>query len=352
MKYFSSRGRKQFATKYGIPFLLVFAALYALFRLYGQYEQDLSYFLLLVKCKLAIDGKIAKLSNSYTHHPLQKPLQLNVSTSVSRIPKIIHQMWKDKTSISSDMKGWMKECQDLNEDYTFKFYDDGDLNRFVESNYPEYWVVFKALSGVWMADMARLLIIYHYGGIYMDMDFYCHRPFSCIEEIPHIKKHMQKDEDRDTLIVSLEPAMHSIILYNNSRVVIQDFLMTTPKNPFFKWLLDDRNAHATELGKKPFSYSIQKDIDRYKQESLSKHHNAGRLLPSVACTFYVLLFILMHFVVLLIFEYQLFIFVFKLCLFCRTYNRAAVRHSAPVNGLLQQRYLHEVQRVGCFRKGK
>ena len=54
-------------------------------------------------------------------------------------------------------------------------YYDKDLLEFVETYYPEYLALYKSLKGVYMADMARVLVIYHYGGTYMDLDFYCHR---------------------------------------------------------------------------------------------------------------------------------------------------------------------------------
>lgn len=54
-------------------------------------------------------------------------------------------------------------------------YYDKDLLEFVKTNYPEYLALYQSLKGVYMADMARVLVIYHYGGIYMDLDFYCHR---------------------------------------------------------------------------------------------------------------------------------------------------------------------------------
>ena len=250
--------------------------LYLIWRLYMQ---DISYFLQLVSCNVFLNGINANLS--------KKPLPLapflpagNFSSTASknRIPKIIHQMWKDRKSITSEMNTWVSGCKALNPDYDFKFYDDEDLRNFVETTYPEYWGVYKSLTGVWMADMARLLIIYHYGGIYMDLDFYCVRPFSCIEKFSKVENLLSKKAtDSDLMIVSLEPSMHSVVLYNKTRVVIQDFFMTTPKHPFFKWLLDDRNSQQTALGRKPFSYSVDKDIDRFKQEHQKRHNDSSGL---------------------------------------------------------------------------
>mmetsp|Transcript_34327 Transcript_34327/g.47189 ORF Transcript_34327/g.47189 Transcript_34327/m.47189 type:complete len:219 (-) Transcript_34327:137-793(-) len=102
----------------------------------------------------------------------------------------------------------------------------------------------------------------------MDMDFYCHRPFSCIENLPMVKSILLNNErSNDIMIMSLEPLMHSVVLYNSTRVVIQDFFMITPKHPFIQWLLDDRNSKKDALGKKPFSYSLNKDIDRFKESN-------------------------------------------------------------------------------------
>lgn len=63
----------------------------------------------------------------------------------------------------------------VNPDHVFKMYYDADLLEFVKNNYPEYLELFQSLKGVYMADMARVLVIYHFGGIYMDLDFYCYR---------------------------------------------------------------------------------------------------------------------------------------------------------------------------------
>ena len=70
----------------------------------------------------------------------------------------------------------------MNPDHEFRMYYDADLVVFVEKEYPQYLPLFLALKGVYMADMARVLVMYHYGGIYMDLDFYCHRPFTCLIE--------------------------------------------------------------------------------------------------------------------------------------------------------------------------
>jgi hypothetical protein len=136
-----------------------------------------------------------------------------------------------------------------------------------------------------MADMARLLLIYHYGGIYMDTDFYCHRPFShlidnviqTMHSIPSFHEYLTNNLSKDLLVVSLEPKVHANLFRHKERVLIQDFFLATPKHPFFKWLLDDRNNKSQMIDysyvKGPFSYAIEKDVDLYRQVMVTGNKN-------------------------------------------------------------------------------
>jgi hypothetical protein len=139
-----------------------------------------------------------------------------------------------------------------------------------------------------MADMARVLLSYHYGGIYLDLDFYCHRPYHClinkaieqanmmlsqrrltgiITRENHSEIRSTKKVLKDVLVVSREPELHAILMHNKPRIIIQDFFMTTPKHPFFLWFLEDRLAlfhmDRNSFPSGPFSYHIEGYIDSY-----------------------------------------------------------------------------------------
>merc|ERR1711871_1058133 len=109
------------------------------------------------------------------------------------------------------------------------------------------------------------------------MDFFCHRPFSCLEDIIRTELHDYKSPN--LLVVSREPIMHAHLFRKKDRVVIQDFYLATPKHPFLKWLLDDRvEKYKKNQGEKgPFSYSIEKDIDRYRALEIMKLANSSSL---------------------------------------------------------------------------
>lgn len=195
----------------------------------------------------------------------------------SIFPLLIHQTWKSKkTPLTSDLSKWISGCKAVNSQFKFTLFDDSDLVEFVNVNYPEYYTMFRSLHGVYMADMARLLLIYHYGGIYMDTDFYCRRPFKCLidQTMNYIHSNQKFNEvmnktKLDILVVSQEPFTHSVLFRKKERVIIQDFFLATEKHPFFKWLLDFYNdkylADMSHPMKGPFSYSIENDIDAYRK---------------------------------------------------------------------------------------
>lgn len=203
--------------------------------------------------------------------PIQIPIRYANGTQIrydTIMPRMIHQTWKTGSSPPAETIRWRQGCKEVNRDYEFRMYDDDDLLAFTVKYYPEYLPLFRSLHGVYMADMARILVTYHYGGIYMDLDFYCQRPFHCLDSLISNLAKQIAPEQKDILAVSLEPRVHATIFRNKERVVIQDFYMATPKHPFFKWFLDDRKSkfdndpsHPT---KGPFSYSIEKEIDEYK----------------------------------------------------------------------------------------
>ena len=219
------------------------------------------------------------LTSSAVHVPISafpRP-ELRVSNG-SRFehtfPKLIHVMWKNDNSPPPETTRWQSGCQALNEDMEVRRYNDDELLRFVTKEYPEYLPLFSKLRGVHMADMARVLVTYHFGGLYMDLDFYCVRPFRCLSQfLPN-----EIGPNDHILLVPLETRMHSTVFRDKERVVIQDFFLATPKHPFFKFLLDDRMAAYNEdpehHAKGPFGYHIEEDVDKF-WNSISKSSSEG-----------------------------------------------------------------------------
>ena len=58
-----------------------------------------------------------------------------------------------------------------NPNYEYLFFDDVDVDRFVQSHYVEYWDTFQRLTPrIKQIDLFRYLAVLHHGGFYLDMD--------------------------------------------------------------------------------------------------------------------------------------------------------------------------------------
>ena len=120
------------------------------------------------------------------------------------IPKIIHYIWisnKDNyinvelpDKYTKFVSTWYKN----NKDFEFKYWSGKDILNLITLNFPEHLVFYKSLSTISKCDFARFVIIYLFGGVYMDTDFFCKKnlgplllnnesyfilePFECIIE--------------------------------------------------------------------------------------------------------------------------------------------------------------------------
>lgn len=91
------------------------------------------------------------------------------------IPKIIFQTWKDK-NLPEHLLTITQTWKNLNPDYEYRFYDDNDCLNFIKNNYPEYLEVYASFpKPVEKADFFRYLVIYHFGGVYADLDTSCEK---------------------------------------------------------------------------------------------------------------------------------------------------------------------------------
>ncbi len=59
----------------------------------------------------------------------------------------------------------------LNPDFEYRFFDDSDVVRFVEAEFPEYQRLFESFRfRIQKFDFFRYLAVYRYGGFYLDLD--------------------------------------------------------------------------------------------------------------------------------------------------------------------------------------
>jgi mannosyltransferase OCH1-like enzyme len=97
-----------------------------------------------------------------------------------QIPKIIHQVWINDTHLDNPKReipdNWkisVSEWKRLHPDWEYILWTDEKVWNYLESMRPEFIDLYKNYEYlIQRADMIRYLILYDYGGIYSDLDFY------------------------------------------------------------------------------------------------------------------------------------------------------------------------------------
>jgi hypothetical protein len=117
------------------------------------------------------------------------------------IPKIIHFMWLDKNpnkqeTIPEKYKKNVSTFLKHNPDFEVKFWFNSNTLAILQQ-YPDIYNFYKKVKiHISKCDIARLLVLYHCGGIYSDLDFYCEQNLSPLCQYPNFfcfepKEHME-----------------------------------------------------------------------------------------------------------------------------------------------------------------
>lgn len=91
------------------------------------------------------------------------------------IPKRIIQTGKSR-QLPLLAQAAAKNLQLLNPDFEYLFFDDADVETFVDTHFPQHRPLFDAFPyRIQKYDFFRYLAVYHYGGFYFDLDIFMAR---------------------------------------------------------------------------------------------------------------------------------------------------------------------------------
>lgn len=141
------------------------------------------------------------------------------------IPKIIHQTWKN-SKIPKNWEDAVNTCR--LKGYKHILWTDKTMENFVKEYYPEFYKYYKSYKyNIQRCDAFRYLILYRYGGIYLDMDIVC-------------KKNLEELLNNEFVVARSSNFENS---YTNS------FFMIIPKHPFFKYCIDNLPEYMNSYSK-------------------------------------------------------------------------------------------------------
>lgn len=211
------------------------------------------------------------------------------------IPKIIHYCWfggKDKPdSVKKYMNTWKRYCPD----YEIKEWNESNFDIYENDYCREAYEVKK---WAFVADMARLVVLKKYGGIYMDTDVEVVRPFDdllaygafmCFENrdsvsigtwgvekenpiiadflTPYKNKHFLRDDGRYDLTTNLKiitPVLTSKyhLALNGQKQVLPHDESFIAKDSMTGWIMADESTYAIHHYTASW-YDYNEDTHRY-----------------------------------------------------------------------------------------
>lgn len=134
------------------------------------------------------------------------------------IPKVIYQTWHTN-KIPEPIQSGINKMRNENPEYRYELHLDEQARTFVEENYSKQILEIydSLLVGAAKADLWRYMMLYKYGGIYLDIDSVWKKPF----------KELLSDEDN--AIISRE---------NNSGLFVQWCLIFNKEHPVLKYAIE------------------------------------------------------------------------------------------------------------------
>ena len=111
------------------------------------------------------------------------------------------------------------------------FWTDSDNRNFIREFYPDHLHVYDSYKkNIQRVDFVRVLYLYHYGGLYVDLDFECKR-----SNIPLLLNH--------SLVLASEPSDHARSQKRN-RMLCNAWMASTPKHPFWLAVLHEMHHRS------------------------------------------------------------------------------------------------------------
>lgn len=158
-----------------------------------------------------------------------------------RMPKIIHQTWKDGR-LPKAFQLLAQTWRDMLPDWEYRLWTDGMNREFVRAHYPEFLERFDAYpNNIQRSDAIRYLLLQTYGGLYADPDFECLAP-----------KFTTLLEEAD-FVAGKEPDEHARRC-GVSYIICNALMASVPDNPFPEHVIRRMMNH-------PYGWNVRSGAD-------------------------------------------------------------------------------------------
>lgn len=151
--------------------------------------------------------------------------------------------------------------------WNYLFFDDDDIVLFIRNNYPQYIDFFNNLPiTIQKIDFFRYLAVYHYGGIYLDLDINIINDFNELY-----------NSNKCILPIEINNVQDHILKKNNFHLLIGNYAFYAPaKHPFLKHLIDNITQNVISMD----DIKIAQNTHTDNPNEVYVYHTTGPIMVS------------------------------------------------------------------------
>ena len=147
--------------------------------------------------------------------------------------RIIHQTWKSD-NIPSYYQKWIHSWKENHSEWDYMFWSDNDLRDFISTNYNWFIKTYDGYSkNIMRVDAARYFLLYHYGGLYVDMDVECYR---AIDDLIYNKCVLFREYPDDFLQTEI----------GSQNIITNSIMYSDASSPLFKMLVNSLDIKSQQ----------------------------------------------------------------------------------------------------------
>eukprot|EP00434_Breviolum_minutum_P028816 symbB.v1.2.025490.t1/scaffold2475.1/size78315/9 len=147
---------------------------------------------------------------------ISSPVEGETSQTSFRIPRILHQTWKTD-QVPAKFAHHLRSWRTNNPGWHFEFWDDHTSRELMAEKYPKHLRQYDRMSGIKRADIARLVALSVYGGVYADID---------VEATSSLEPLLRAAEASDAaVLLGEENFVHSVLLERKNEPLVSNAVM-------------------------------------------------------------------------------------------------------------------------------
>jgi len=152
------------------------------------------------------------------------------ATTTSAIPHIVHVTYKSREELPPEWEQSIQQWEEKHPTWEVRFWSDQDIAQFVHEQFPQYEEMWKSYRFmIQRVDSVRYMILYHFGGIYSDMDIY---PATALDNL------LQQWQDRGRNVLLAESL---------NMGVTNAFMAAAPQSKFMNCVIENLPHYQHQL---------------------------------------------------------------------------------------------------------